>query len=159
MKQVKKKKSSKVPEEKVKQLDLGIKEPFKNKFFKIKNKTDIALLQIEVKKFLRDPFFWFATIFSAGMLLQQCYIIYNTYNIIPKSLPVLTYNLATNGMLADKHFILIYPIITLFCFLLGIIITSKYYNREKVLSKFILLCTLLTAVASTILLVYLTQNY
>ena len=160
MKQTKKTKpSSKAPEEKTKQLDLGMKEPFKNKLFKLKGKTDKALLQIEVKKFFKDAFFWFVITFTTAMLLQQGYVIYTSYNRIPTLLPILTYNLDTDKTLTDRNYIFIFPAITLFCYIIAMIVTTKFYNREKMLSKFILLCTLLTGVASTILLVYLIQNY
>ena len=52
--------SQRKKEDKNTQLGLKIKEPFKNRFFKIKGKTDSLLTQLEVRKFLKDLFFWFA---------------------------------------------------------------------------------------------------
>ncbi len=149
----------KVKEEKVKQLDLGIKEPFKNKVLKIKGKTDGLLLQLEVKKFLKDAFFWFVLVFNIVMALQQGLIIYQTYEKLPSLIPVLNYYIVTLNSLADKRLLFIFPAITIFNILVGLFVTAKYYNREKILTKFVLLCTLLTSIAQSIIIIHLTWGY
>jgi hypothetical protein len=157
MKLAKKKKD--VQKEEIKQLDLGIKEPFKNKFFKIKGKTDSVLLQIEVKKFLKDVFFWFVAILDLTMLLQQGYVLYTHFAKLPNLIPILNYYRESNERLVGKEYLFVFPAITFFVTIVGIVVVGKYYNREKVLSKFILFCTLLTSIATTILLLYLMQNF
>ena len=157
MKQVKKKKTPQ--KEVLKQLDFGIKEPFKNKILKLKGKTDIMLLQIEVKKFFKDAFFWFVAVIDTVMLLQQGYILYTSYKISPTYLPLLGYNLESESKLTNKYMLFIFPAITLIGLITSIIITGKYYNREKLLTRFILFCTILASIACTILLTYLIQNY
>lgn len=156
MKRVKK---QKLPHEEVKQLDFGIKDPLKNKFFKIKSKTNILLLQFEVKKFLKDAFFWFVGIFNIAMLLQQGLWLYNNIHKFPTLTPILNYNLASENRLVDKHFLYIFPVISLISIIIGIIITMKYYNKEKLLTRFILLCTLLTCISGTVMLIQLTISY
>lgn len=156
---MKRTKKEKAPEEKVKQLDLGIKEPFKNKILKVKSKTDVMLLQLEVKKFLKDAFFWFVIVFDFVMTLQQGWIIYTMYNRLPSLVPIFNYYLVSLDSLANKNFIFIFPGISIISLLTGIIITTKYYNREKMLTKFILLCSLLTCIAETIILIHLTGKY
>lgn len=157
MKRVKKQKAPKPKEEK--QLDLGMKDPFKNKILKIKGKTDVMLLQFEVKKFFKDSFFWFIIVSDTVMLAQQGFWLYNNIQRFPSLTAILNYNLTPENRIVSKHFLYIFPIITLLSIIIGTIVTIKYYNKEKMLTKFILLCTLLASVSGSIMLIHLTLNY
>ncbi len=156
MKRVKKQKA---PKQEEKQLDLGIKDPFKNKIFKIKGKTDTMLLQFEVKKFLKDAFYWFVIVFNTVMLIQQGLWLHENISKFPSLTPVLNYNLDAESRVTNKYFLYIFPIITLISLIIGVIVTVKYYNKEKMLTKFILLCTLLASISGSIMLIQLTLNY
>lgn len=156
MKRVKKQKA---PKQEEKQLDLGIKDPFKNKIFKIKGKTDTMLLQFEVKKFLKDAFYWFVIVSNTVMLIQQGLWLHENISKFPSLTPVLNYNLDAESRVTDKNFLYIFPIITLISIIIGVIVTVKYYNKEKMLTKFILLCTLLASISGSIMLIQLTLNY
>ena len=156
MKRVKKQKT---PKQEEKQLDLGIKDPFKNKIFKLKGKTDAMILQFEVKKFLKDSFFWFVIVSNTVLLAQQGLWLHNNINRFPSLTPILNYNLSAENRVTDKHFLYIFPIISLLSIIIGTIVTMKYYNKEKMLTKFILLCTLLASISGSILLIQLTLNY
>jgi hypothetical protein len=157
MKRVKKQKAPQTKEEK--QLDLGIKDPFKNKILKIKGKTDVMLLQFEVKKFFKDSFFWFVIVSDTVMLLQQGLWLHNNIEKFPSLTPILNYNLASENRITSRDFLYIFPIVTLLSLIIGVVVTTKYYNKEKMLTKFILLCTLLAAVSASIILIHLTLNY
>lgn len=150
------KKSEKPKEEKVKQLDLGIKDPFKNKIYKIKGKTDNIILQFEVRKFFKDPFFWFVIVFSLVMFAQQIYWIQTNISNFPASTPILNYNLSSDMRLLPKIFLYIFPTISIFSIIVSTIVIAKYYNKEKMLSKLVLLCSLLACVSGTIMLIHLT---
>ena len=150
------KKSEKPKEEKVKQLDLGIKDPFKNKIYKIKGKTDNIILQFEVRKFFKDPFFWFVIVFSLVMLAQQIYWIQTNISNFPALTPILNYNLSSDMRLLPKIFLYIFPMISIFSIIVSTIVIAKYYNKEKMLSKLVLLCSLLACVSGTIMLIHLT---
>jgi len=156
MKRVKKQKA---PKQEEKQLDLGIKDPFKNRIFRIKGKTDAMILQFEVRKFLKDSFFWFVIVVDTIMLVQQGLWLYSNISKFPSLTPILNYNLAAENRITDKHFLYIFPIITLLSIIIGTIVTIKYYNKEKMLTKFILLCTLLASVSGSVILIHLTLNY
>lgn len=156
MKRVKKQKA---PKQEEKQLDLGMKDPFKNKILKIKGKTDTMLLQFEVKKFLKDAFYWFIIVFNSVLLIQQGLWLHENISKFPSLTPVLNYNLDAELRVTNKYFLYIFPIITLIGIIIGIIVTVKYYNKEKMLTKFILLCTLLASVSGSIMLIQLTLNY
>ncbi len=150
------KKSEKPKEEKVKQLDLGIKDPFKNKIYKIKGKTDNIILQFEVRKFFKDPFFWFVIVFSLVMIAQQIYWIQTNIAKFPSLTPILNYNLSSDARILPKYFLYIFPSISLFSIIVSTIVTARYYNKEKMLSKLVLLCGLLASVSGTIMLIHLT---
>ena len=150
------KKSEKPKEEKVKQLDLGIKDPFKNKIYKIKGKTDNIILQFEVRKFFKDPFFWFVIVFSLVMLAQQIYWIQTNISNFPALTPILNYNLSSDIRLLPKIFLYIFPTISIFSIIVSTIVIANYYNKEKMLSKLVLLCSLLACVSGTIMLIHLT---
>jgi len=156
MKRAKKQKAPK-PEEK--QLDLGMKDPFKNKVLRIKSRTDVLLLQIEVRKFLKDAFFWFVIVSNTVMLGQQGLWLHDNTQRFPSITPILNYNLSPENRLANRYFLYIFPIITLIGIIVDIVITAKYYNKEKMLTKFILLCTLLASISGSIMLIHLTLNY
>ena len=156
---MKRAKKQKAPQQEEKQLDLGMKDPFKNKVLKIKGKTDVMLLQIEVKKFLKDAFFWFVIVSNTGMLIQQGLWLYNNIQRFPSLAPVLNYNLMPDDRVTDKNFLFAFPLITLIGIIISIIVTTKYYNKEKMLTKFILLCTFLASISGSIVLIHLTQNY
>jgi len=152
------KKSEKPKEEKVKQLDLGIKDPFKNKIYKIKGKTDNIILQFEVRKFFKDPFFWFVIVFSLVMIAQQIYWIQTNIAQFPSLTPILNYNLSSDARILPKYFLYIFPSISLFSIIVSIIVTARYYNKEKMLSKLVLLCGLLASISGTIMLIHLTLS-
>jgi len=156
MKRVKKQKT---PKQEEKQLDLGIKDPFKNKIYKIKGKTDAMVLQFEVKKFLKDSFFWFVIVLNTILLIQQGLWLHNNIDKFPSLTPILNYNLSAENRVTEKYFLYIFPIISLLSIIIGTIVTMKYYNKEKMLTKFILLCTLLASVSGSLVLIQLTLNY
>ncbi len=145
--------------EKNTQLDLKIKEPFKNKLFKIKGKTDEYLTQLEVRRFLKDAFFWFAIIISLLMIAYQVYLIVQNIEKIPSLIPVLRYNIQAPGKLVHKNLIIIYPILSFIPLLTSIILTSKTYNREKVLTKLLLLGSLLTSISLSVILIQLINSF
>lgn len=150
------KQTKKPKEEKVKQLNLGMKDPLKNKILKIKGKTDKALLHFEVKKFFKDPLFWFVLVFDLVLLAQQIYWIYTHIDIFPPITPILNYNLSSELRLTSREFLYVFPSISLFSIIISTIIISKFYNKEKMLSKFVLLCSLLVCVSGSIALIHLT---
>lgn len=148
-----------VKKEENKQLDLGIKEPFKNKLFKLKGKADTTFLQLEVRKFLKDPFFWFTVVFDLIITLQQGWLIYKFFNKLPTLIPVFRYYYVELDSLTNKLSILIFPILSLVISITGIIVSAINYNREKKLATFILLSTILATVACDVILIQLISTY
>ncbi|NMC09177.1 hypothetical protein GYA44_02510 [Candidatus Microgenomates bacterium] len=146
-------------EEKIEQLGLGIKEPFKNKFFNIKRKFDFFLLKFEVKKFLKDPLVWCVVVISIVMILTQLYLLKENYYDLPTYLPIFKTFVTLTSKLVSKEYILAYPVISASVLLLGMIVVSNYYNREKSLTKMILFAIFFTCIAQSIILIDLIRSF
>ncbi len=146
-------------EEIAKQLDLGIKEPFKNKVFKIKGIIDLAVLRFEVKKFLKDPLVWGVFVITIVLIVHQSYLIYNGYSNLPVYIPVFKYFISIPKKLVLKEYVFIFPIISTVAFLLSFIFTSRYYNNEKLLTKFLLFACLLCTLSQTVILIDLIKFF
>lgn len=146
-------------EEIAKQLDLGIKEPFKNKVFKIKGIIDLAVLRFEVKKFLKDPLVWGVFVITIVLIVHQSYLIYNGYSNLPVYIPVFKYFISIPKKLVLKEYVFIFPIISAVAFLLSFIFTSRYYNNEKLLTKFLLFACLLCTLSQTVILIDLIKFF
>lgn len=158
---MKKKKSSSQQkrEDKNTQLDLKIKEPFKNHFFKIKGKTDTLLTQLEVRKFLKDLFFWFVLVIALLMIAYQIYLIVVNLDNLPSMLPILRYNIEASAKLTSKIYLILYPAISLISLITAVLLSIKIYNRERFLTKILLLASLLCSISMTISLIQLINNF
>ena len=146
------------PKQEEKQLDLGIKEPFKNRFYKIKGKTDKAVQRLEVRKYLKDPLTWAVIIIGIILIATQGYYIYQNWDKFPTLIPIFKYQLQNIEKLAPKEFILTFPIISFVSLIFTTVVTSKYYSREKYLTKFLLVATLLNILSQSIILFELIQK-
>ena len=140
-------------EEKEKQLDLGIKEPFKNRFFKIKRSIDFAILKFEVRKFLKDPLVWATLIITVVLIAQQIYFISTNLAQLPVYVPVFRYFISIPSKLVVKDYIIIFPTISVVGLLLSFLFTSRYYNSEKALTKILLFTSLLCTISQTLILI------
>jgi hypothetical protein len=139
--------------EESKQLDLGIKEPFKNKLFKLKRAIDFAILKFEVRKFLKDPLVWGVLVISLVLIAQQVYLISINLETLPTYIPVFRYFISIPQKLAVKDYILLFPTISAVALLLSFIFTSRYYNSERILTKILLFTSLLCTISQSLVLV------
>lgn len=156
-----KKEKGKKPEaeEKTKQLDLDIKEPFTNKFFNIKRKIDFFILKFEVKKFLKDPLLWATITISLVMILTQLLLLRENYDSLPTYLPIFKTYITLTSKLVVKEYLLVYPIISITTLLLGSMAVSNYYNREKSLTKIVLFSVLGISLSQTIILIDIIKSF
>ena len=141
------------------QLDLGIKEPFKNRFFKIKNKISLAILRFEVRKFLKDPLVWACIVISLMLIGHQIYVILIHFDRLPVYLPIFRQFISVPRKLVEKEYIIVFPIISSFAFTLSLLFTSRYYNSERILTKFLLFASLLCIISQSIILIDLIRFF
>lgn len=145
--------SKKEKKEEYKQLNLDIKEPFSNKYFKIKGAFDKKIISLEVLKFLKDPLLWAVLVIGVIFTIYQLYIIQTNYQSLPTVLPILKYFITAKEQLVSKELLYIYPSISAISLLLTILLTPKYYNRERSFVKLLMSCCLLCCIAQTIILI------
>lgn len=150
---MRKEKSKKEPQEESKQLNLGIKEPFKNRFFKIKRSIDFAVLRFEVRKFLKDPLVWATLVIGLVLIAQQVYLVLENLSDLPVYVPIFRYFLSAEEKLTQKDFIFIFPLISLITLLLSMLFTSRYYNNEKKLTRLLLFSSLLSSISQSLILI------
>ena len=148
-----------VKTEEPKQLDLGIKEPFQNKFFKLKGKVDLFILRFEVRKFLKDPLVWGILVVSLILILHQAYMVSENIDKFPTYLPIFKYYLNVADKLMIKEYAFIYPVISASVFVTSFFIISRYYNKERSLTKFLLLGILLTSLSQSIILIDIINSF
>lgn len=148
----KEKKKSEVEQE-PKQLDLEIKEPVKNKFYKAKGKFDLAVLKLEVIKFLKDPLVWIMLVFGVVMIAFQMNLILKNIDTIPKYVPLFRFYLAPKNILVEAKYIYLIPVLTGIIVLISAIFVSRNYNREKYLTKILLVSTIIAELFLSVTLV------
>lgn len=145
--------------EEIEQLDLGIKEPLKNKFFKIKGRIDLAILRFEVRKFLKDPLVWASLVISIILIVQQIYLISTHYSALPVYIPVYRYFISIPRKLVERDYIIIFPIISAVALIFSFGFTSRYYNSERFLTKFLLFGLILCNLSQTVILIDLVKFF
>jgi len=139
--------------EEPKQLNLGIKEPFKNRFFKIKRSIDFAVLKFEVRKFLKDPLVWATLTIGLVLIAQQIYLIFENLPNLPVYIPIFRYFLSAQEKLTQKDYVFIFPLISTVALSLSMLFTSRYYNNEKKLTRLLLFSSLLSSISQSIILI------
>lgn len=149
------KKLRKNSDEEYKQLGLDIKEPFSNKFYKVKGKIDKTTTKLEILKFLKDPLVWAVVVIGAILIAQQVYLIHKNLDSLPTYLPIYKYHMAMQNKLTNKTYIYIYPAISTCAMLLSLILTPRCYNRERSLVKLLMITTLLCIISQSIILIEL----
>lgn len=150
-----KKKEKIVEQEEPKQLDLEIKEPFKNKFYKAKRKFDFAVLKLEVIKFLKDPLVWATLMISIIMIVFQIEMILRNLNNIPTYLPIFKFYTSVKKGLIESKYLYIFPGLSALILLLTMMFVSRNYNREKNLTKLLLTATLVATLLLSVTLIQL----
>jgi len=149
------KKSRGKDEEEYTQLGLDIKEPFSNKFYKVKGKIDKTTTRLEILKFLKDPLLWAVVVIGTILIIQQIFLIRQNFDSLPKYLPIYKYNMAIQNKLTDKVYIYIYPAISACAMLFSLILVPRCYNGEKSLVKLLMITTLLCIISQSIILIEL----
>jgi hypothetical protein len=153
------KKKSVSEKKKEEQLNLGIKEPFKNKFLKIKRSIDFAILKFEVRKFLKEPLLWACLVICIVLIGHQVYLILENLDNLPMYLPIFRHFLVIPRKLVVKDFIVVFPIVSSVALILSLVFTSRYYNNERVLTKFLLFVSLLCTLSQSVILIDLIRFF
>lgn len=125
------------------QLDFGLKNSPENTYYKYKGKYSLWLAGLDTKKLLKDPLVWLTIITSLSFIATQVYTIRETSQM-PTRIPIFNYYIDFAPRLVESIWIYILPTIGLLTLIAGIIVSNSYYHKERVLTKTLLLVTLLT---------------
>ncbi len=131
------------------QFEMGLKDPFVNRFYKLKARIHKLFLIIETKRFFKSSTVWFYMI--SLILLNILLFNYFEYflNRIPSEVPLFQQSLELSKRLVSKDLIKYIPVTVAFLSLVGLIISSRIYNKKNYLAIVILLVEVLSV--STIL--------
>lgn len=115
------------------QLTLGLKSPFKNFFYDIKNRISTRFSLFEANTFINDPYVWLlSSIQIIGSFYQLTYIL-NALPKLPSLLPLFGYSNITSISLIPKIAFLIFPIFSLIIFMLTFrSARSNYFKNESI---------------------------
>jgi hypothetical protein len=141
------------------QLDLGLKSPFRNKLFEIKERISKFFAYLEVFKFLREPLNWFFITLSLFFIGMQAYFIYKTLGSLPNELPIFSYFTNLEKKLGATVFIYSLPALSVIIALVGTRLSYKYFHKERVMSALLLLSVLLSITLITLFTLKLTLPF
>lgn len=139
---------------KEKQLDLGLKNTPKNVYYKYKEQYDIWLAGLETKKYIKDPLTWFTIIISLSLIGIQIYLIEKEAKL-PSKIPIFNYFLNPGKRLISDEYIYLIPLFCAILLIITIILTNKYYYRERELSMTLSIVTLLANISICIVFIKL----
>ncbi len=129
--------------EKEKQLDFGLRNTPKNVYYKYKDQYELWLAGLETKKFIKDPFTWFSIIISLTFIITEIFTI-ETSGAIPSKIPILNYYTNPIKRLSSNEYIYLFPLLGIVTLLGSIVLSNRFYHKERDLAKVLLLIMLLT---------------
>lgn len=144
--------------EEPKQLGLDIKDPFKNKLYKAKREFDFAVLKLEVIKFLKDPLVWAVIVFGVILIAFQVNLIFHKFESLPSLIPLFKFYSFPKDILTRKEYIYSIPSLSTLIALSTLILVSQNYNKEKSLTKILLICALVSTFFLSIILVQIIKT-
>jgi len=129
-------------EKKEKQLEFGLKGTPKNIYYKYKKQYELWLAGLETKKFIKDPLTWLTIILSISLVGTQIYMI-ESKDKIPQKVPIFNYFLNPTKKLVHDEYLYLLPLLSILILLVTIILSNRYYHKERDLSKIIIIVALL----------------
>ena len=127
-----KKTQPKKKEEKAKQLSLGLRSPFVNIFFNIKNVFKKRAVYFENNKYIRDQLVWSMTSLQIVLILLQLVLILNTISKLPTMIPLISFTNNPAYSILSKYFIIFNPVLSLGLFALNLrLVRVNYYENKK----------------------------
>jgi len=147
----------KKPEEK--QLDLGLKQSPFNIFTKQKERFDLFRARWDTRRYTKSNWVWFTIVLSASLIATQVVAIQENILLLPKQIPLYQLYLDNIQRLAPSSYLYLIPSVSCLLFVIGVLFSNKYYNKERTLSNLLLLTTFLATLIMTISLIRLINLY
>ncbi len=137
-------------ESKIEQLEMGLQEPFSNRFKNFKYKVEIFFVKMRTNSLLTSPFLWINFVATISLLLVQSYYYTNFFDKLPKEIPLFTIAKTSELRLVEKDFLLLILIFSIFLTIVSVFLTLKTFYRSKFVSIFIMTNLLLTVLFITL---------
>jgi hypothetical protein len=142
-----------------KQLDLKLKESPLNGLAKYKERFELFRAQWDIRRYTKSSWVWLTIVLSISLVITQFVTILENISLLPKEIPLLQIYVNADETLASESMIYLAPAFSLIIIVIGIIVSNKYYNKERELSNTLLWVMLLANLVVTIALIRLINLY
>jgi hypothetical protein len=150
---------SKKSKTETKQLDLKLKQSPFNAIAKYKERFEFFRAKWDIRRYTKSTWVWFTITISISLIVTQIFTIQENISRFPKFIPIFQIFIDADKSLGQTNFIYLVPGISLLILVLGIVISNKYYNKERNLSNTLLWSMLLANFIITIALIRLINLY
>lgn len=145
--------------EEAKQLSLGLRSPFSNYLALFNSKISDSFKIFELMKYAKDPVVWIINTINISLLALQAWILLQRIEDLPTKIPLVQYYNLDAMKLIERDFFISMPILSGALIIASILLSYKWFNREKILVKFLLYITLLSTMLLTYHLIKIVQSY
>lgn len=141
------------------QLELNIKHSPLNFIAKYKERFEISRARWDVKRYTKSSWVLFNIVVAIFLIITQITTIQEGFPKLPNKIPLLQIYIDATSVLTSKEYIYLMPSFSIFLLIFGIILSNKFYNKERTLSNTLLWSMLLSLFIITISLIRLTNLY
>lgn len=145
--------------DKVTQLELGLNSPFSNSLVKLTTKVSKSMMFFDLMKFAKDPIIWILTTISVILIGIQVYLIYISIPDLPSLIPLVNYHNFDEMKLYSSQVAYAVPILSSVLVISSILLSYRWYNKEKDIIKFFIFLVFLSIIANTYHIVKLLTLY
>ena len=142
-------------EKKSKQLELRLRQPLFNSLAKIKERFELSRARWDIKKYTKSTWVWFTIVLTLFLIATQLLTIQENIVILPRQIPLLKIYIEAEKALVHVDYIYLIPGVSFLIFLMGIILSNSFYNKQRSLSNTVLWVMFLGTLVVTISLIRL----
>jgi len=148
-----------MPEKKEEQLNLRLKESPLNGLAKYKERFELFRAKWDIRKYTKSSWVWFSIVLSFSLIATQLFTILEEYSLLPKKTPIFQIYVNSEDTLATSSLIYLAPILSFLIVIAGIVVSNRYYNKERDLSNTLLWAMFLANLVITIALIRIINIY
>ena len=146
-------------EKKKEQLNLKLKESPLNGLAKYKERFELYRAKWDIRKYTKSTWVWFTIVLSFSLIATQLISIIEEFSILPKKTPIFQIYVNPDDTLTSSSLIYLAPILSFIIVIAGIVVSNRYYNKERDLSNTLLWVMFLANLVITIALVRIINLY
>lgn len=150
---------SKETQEENNQLSLKLKQSPLNIVAKYKERFELFRAKWDIRRYTKSTWVWLTIILSLSLIVTQVFTIQDSISFLPNYIPLLQIFVDPTKTLTSTEYIYAIPILSSIILIVGIIISNKFYNKERNLSNTLLWVMLLSNFVITTALIRLINLY